>query len=131
MFGNNLSGWNDAAFNPNSTGKRLVRGFFGHTRFATSSKASMDGTHPHQWSPRRFYTFYPFQSASAAKVDPDALGASRRSVGTGLADAVAPAEEKEAMHLSPKSQSIGVENFVTHNGKAIFYVFISSHFIPF
>jgi len=130
MFGNNLSGWNDAAFNPNSTGKRLVRGFFGHTRFATSSKASMDGTHPHQWSPRRFYTFYPFQSAAAAKVDD--LGASRRSaVGTGMADAVAPAEEKEAMHLSPKSQSIGVENFVTHNGKAIFYVFISSHFIPF
>ena len=130
MFGNNLSGWNDAAFNPNSTGKRLVRGFFGHTRFATSSKASMDGTHPHQWSPRRFYTFYPFQSAAASKIDN--VDTSRRSVGTGLAEAVAPAEEKEAMHLLPRSQSIGVENFVTHNGKAILYIpshFISFHFI--
>ena len=129
MFGNNLSGWNDAAFNPNSTGKRLVRGFFGHTRFATSSKASMDGTHPHQWSPRRFYTFYPFQSAAASKIDN--VDTSRRSVGTGLAEAVAPAEEKEAMRLSPRSQSIGVENFVTHNGKAIFYILISFHFISF
>ena len=44
MFGNNLKGWSDKTFNPNSLGKRLVRGFFGHTRFATSSKASMDGT---------------------------------------------------------------------------------------
>ena len=26
--------------------------YVGHTRFATSSKASFDGTHPHQWSPR-------------------------------------------------------------------------------
>ena len=125
MFGNNLSGWNDAAFNPNSTGKRLVRGFFGHTRFATSSKASMDGTHPHQWSPRRFYTFYPFQSAAASKID-NVLDTSRHSVGTGLAEAVAPAEKKEAMHLSPRSQSIGVENFVTHNGKAIFYTYFIS-----
>lgn len=32
----------------------------GHTRFATSSKATMDGTHPHQWTPpswRRVYDF--------------------------------------------------------------------------
>ena len=26
--------------------------YVGHTRFATSSKATFDGTHPHQWSPR-------------------------------------------------------------------------------
>jgi len=35
--------------------------FAGHTRFATSSKANLDGTHPHQWSPptsRRMYNFY-------------------------------------------------------------------------
>ena len=25
--------------------------FAGHTRFATTSKATFDGTHPHQWSP--------------------------------------------------------------------------------
>ena len=28
------------------------RVYAGHTRFATTSKASFDGTHPHQWSPR-------------------------------------------------------------------------------
>jgi hypothetical protein len=39
-LGTNLSGWNSNEFNdPNGTGKRLVRGFFGHTRFATSSIA--------------------------------------------------------------------------------------------
>jgi hypothetical protein len=34
--------------------------FAGHTRFATSSKATMEGTHPHQWTPpslRRVYNF--------------------------------------------------------------------------
>ena len=25
--------------------------YAGHTRFATTSKATMDGTHPHQWTP--------------------------------------------------------------------------------
>jgi len=65
-LGTNLSGWNLDEFNdPNGTGKRLVQGFFGHTRFATSSIASMDGMHPHQWSPRENYYFSPFQSAAA------------------------------------------------------------------
>ena len=34
--------------------------FSGHTRFATSSKATFDGTHPQRWTPptlRRFYNF--------------------------------------------------------------------------
>jgi hypothetical protein len=30
----------------------------GHTRFATSSKASFDGTHPHQWTPRQDFTIW-------------------------------------------------------------------------
>ena len=29
-----------------------VQIFAGHTRFATTSKASLDGTHPHQWTPK-------------------------------------------------------------------------------
>ena len=29
----------------------LTRVVVGHTRFATTSKATLDGTHPHQWSP--------------------------------------------------------------------------------
>ena len=117
-IGNNLSGWSDRAFNPNPSGRRLVRGFFGHTRFATSSKASMDGTHPHQWSLRRIYTFFPFQSAAAsARVGGDPLSetkkSGRRATGTGLGE---PLDNKNVMHLAPKSQPMGVENFVTHNG---------------
>ena len=119
FFGNNLSGWNDKAFNPNESGKKITRGFFGHTRFATSSKATFDGTHPHQWSPRRFYTFYPFQSAAASRTSATGDESdSRRAVGTGLVET---AKASDAMHLSPKSQGMGVENFVTHNGDFEFY----------
>ena len=35
-----------------------VRFFAGHTRFATSSRANFDGTHPHSWSPPTSYRFY-------------------------------------------------------------------------
>jgi hypothetical protein len=137
LVGNNLTGWNDRAFNPNDTGRRLVRGFFGHTRFATSSKASMDGTHPHQWSPRRFYTFYSFQSAATSRKFIQKRGGGKEdgydefldfvtgkstsssggaAVGTGLAE-----QDKKVMHLAPKPQLLAVENFVTHNGDFEFY----------
>mmetsp|Transcript_2825 Transcript_2825/g.6181 ORF Transcript_2825/g.6181 Transcript_2825/m.6181 type:complete len:1521 (-) Transcript_2825:409-4971(-) len=36
----------------------LVKTYVGHTRFATSSIASFDGTHPHQWSPPRLWRCY-------------------------------------------------------------------------
>ena len=32
--------------------------FQGHTRFATSSIANLSGTHPHQWTPRKFQTYW-------------------------------------------------------------------------
>jgi len=38
--------------------KESVYGFFGHTRFATSSVATMDGCHPHQWSPGFLCSFF-------------------------------------------------------------------------
>lgn len=47
-------------FGGNPFPKNSVTVMSGHTRFATSSKATMDGTHPHQWSPpstRRVYDF--------------------------------------------------------------------------
>lgn len=96
-LGTNLSGWNLDEFNdPNGTGKRLVRGFFGHTRFATSSIASMDGTHPHQWSPRQNYSFFPFQSAAAKFPN---LPCSFTEI---------------------KPQVLGVENYIQHNGMYVF-----------
>jgi hypothetical protein len=45
------------------SGKRIdpsIKCLLGHTRFATSSKATMDGTHPHQWSPPEKRHIYPF-----------------------------------------------------------------------
>ena len=107
LMNNNLRGWDGAAYNPNTTleygnAKHLVRGFFGHTRFATTSMASMDGTHPHQWSPRRDYAFYPFQSAAA-------------SHGSGTENAV---EGAVKTVLKPISEVVGIENYVTHNGKS-------------
>jgi hypothetical protein len=106
MIDKKLVGWNADEFNdPNATGKRLVRGFFGHTRFATSSKASMDGTHPHQWSPRQNYSVFSFQSAAVSK----------------MVEHEATKSNKPASSFLPKSQLLGVENFVTHNGDFEFY----------
>ena len=38
--------------------KSLTRIVVGHTRFATTSKATFDGTHPHQWSPPQVVRAY-------------------------------------------------------------------------
>ncbi len=104
-FTGNLRGWNKATTTINVGGNtatgggscRLVKGFFGHTRFATSSKASFDGTHPHIWSPRKMYNVYPFASASASSTA--AASTAVRS----------------------QSRSVGVENYVTHNGDFEFF----------
>jgi len=144
MNGGKLKGWNDVEFNATQGGsgssgsaaaKRLVRGFFGHTRFATSSKASMDGTHPHQWSPRHTFTCYGFQSKEGAFQGEEELerGNSehplessahshgrRHAVGTGMASSIS--ARQNAMRVAPTGQSMGVENFVTHNGECDFIV---------
>ena len=38
----------------------LARGrlYMGHTRFATSSKATLEGTHPHRWTPPQTQDVY-------------------------------------------------------------------------
>ena len=41
-----------------------IRCLMGHTRFATSSKATMDGTHPHTWCPPEFRRSYPMEDTS-------------------------------------------------------------------
>lgn len=48
--------------------KSFVGGFYGHTRFATTSKVTFDGTHPHQWTPRtKRSVYYPFSSKPTQK----------------------------------------------------------------
>lgn len=102
-FTGNLRGWDKSEYsNTNSHGARggqLVKGFFGHTRFATSSKASFDGTHPHQWSERRVYNVHSFGSVSSTS------SSSSASVDSG----------------SPRPRRIGVENYITHNGDFDFF----------
>ena len=92
----NLRGYNKAEYTVNDGGGKLVRGFFGHTRFATSSKASFDGTHPHQWSGRRDFKVYSFGSASAFN---------NGSVSGGKVE----------------PRVVGVENYITHNGDFEFF----------
>ena len=48
----------------------LVKTFVGHTRFATSSIASFDGTHPHQWTPPRLYRMYDVNNAKGSDDPP-------------------------------------------------------------
>ncbi len=85
----------------NDGGGKLVRGFFGHTRFATSSKASFEGTHPHQWSVRRDYRVYSFGSASS------------------FANSVKNRRGGEEVVVQPRV--VGVENYITHNGDFEFF----------
>ena len=57
----------DGASRPN---REFVRAYSGHTRFATTSKASFEGTHPHQWCPprpRRVYFVHAQSSPGATK----------------------------------------------------------------
>jgi hypothetical protein len=78
----------------NSFPKDFVPVLSGHTRFATTSKATMEGTHPHRWTPavsRRVYDFATLQN-----------GAANDKVWT--------------------PRILEVENFITHNGDFDFYV---------
>jgi hypothetical protein len=70
----------------------------GHTRFATSSKASFEGTHPQQWTPsslRRVYTL---------DIPRDPAGKNQSN--------------QQHVH---SIRTIPVENFITHNGDFDFY----------
>ena len=95
---NKLRGWNSSEFvgsgNNNSNMRRLIRAFYGHTRFATSSKATFDGTHPHRWSKRKEYHMYEFRSLKYVTSLVDESAASSPSM-----------IQKGVM---------GLENFVTH-----------------
>ena len=141
LSGGKLRGWDHIAFNATEGGssgeaaKRLVRGFFGHTRFATTSKASFDGTHPHQWTPRQTLTCYGFQSMEGAlkggnerPITSDTTYGTRRASWAGMSGPQvqvnlqysSPQLLQNVMKVKPKGQAMGVENFVTHNGKCNF-----------
>ena len=68
-----------------------IQTFLGHTRFATSIKATFDGTHPHQWTPLQNRRIYQLGT-------PSILASSNPSPTFAL-----------------------VENYITHNGDFDFY----------
>ena len=83
--------------------------FSGHTRFATSSKATFDGTHPQRWTPptlRRFYNF---------SIVPDRTVAVDASTSTSFSPLSKSAADKDFPRL------IRLENYVTHNGDFDFF----------
>merc|ERR1719491_791050 len=47
---------------------KLTKFYAGHTRFATTSKATFDGTHPHQWTEPRHYLAYNMEESSNSKI---------------------------------------------------------------
>ena len=80
--------------------RKVVRGrsmttrtLFGHTRFATASKATFQGTHPHRWTPPELRRVYPLDDDRLWNSTVDKIGPVVRSM----------------------------ENFVTHNGDLDFY----------
>jgi hypothetical protein len=77
--------------------KTMVPVFAGHTRFATSSKASLEGTHPQQWCPVSMKRVYDF---SIPHTDNDS---------------------HRPLVVVPEPQLLPVENYITHNGDFDFY----------
>ena len=76
-----------------------VRCMLGHTRFATSSKATYNGTHPHRWSHPEIRHVYPLDDKSLWTTNPKITS--------------------KTFKLKSIVQS--VENYITHNGDLDFY----------
>jgi len=89
-----------------------VKFFAGHTRFATTSKASFDGTHPHQWSKPRSCRVYKMDFLKPESNQNNFLSLS--NLGGRLRNG-----RKTRAIAAPNSTR--VENFITHNGDFEFY----------
>jgi hypothetical protein len=83
-----------------------VQFFAGHTRFATSSKANLDGTHPHQWTPPKYYRVYNFNKSNMTLNQKDG---SRVNIDLSL-------RFLPRTFIADSPIRIQVENFITHNG---------------
>eukprot|EP00536_Pseudo-nitzschia_multiseries_P000329 jgi/Psemu1/233447/estExt_Genewise1.C_40265 len=75
------------------SGDFVPRMLVGHTRFATSSLSTLDGTHPHQWTPPSTRRVYAMESI----------------IGTQGKDVI------------PRPAVVTVENYITHNGDFDFF----------
>jgi hypothetical protein len=87
----------------------------GHTRFATSSKATFEGTHPQRWTPPTVRRVYDFNVPHA---HPPHGGGGGGGGGT-RASAAAATAASEQHEFVP--HAVRVENYITHNGDFDFY----------
>lgn len=86
--------------------------FAGHTRFATSSKATLSGTHPQRWTPpssRRVYDLNVVHTNNAGSSKTKRLS-------------ITGSTKTKKNHLF-EPRLIRVENYITHNGDFEFYQF--------
>lgn len=91
--------------------------FGGHTRFATSSKANLDGTHPHQWTPPKRSRVYNFHKSNLI------LSQSSKFVSVDLSG-----RRIQRSFVPDTPINIPVENFITHNGDFEFYELNGKHY---
>ena len=84
-----------------------VRFFAGHTRFATSSKATLDGTHPHRWCAPTYKLVYDMDEPLDIDREPSySFDLSSRVLRRG--------GNRGQVIASPRPTR--VENYITHNG---------------
>eukprot|EP00957_Ditylum_brightwellii_P099332 7566160-Ditylum_brightwellii.AAC.1 len=111
----------------------LTHAFMGHTRFATSSKSTFEGTHPQRWTPPRNRRMYDFNLIPSDKtsylnsfIDTSLrLGTKEERSGNNLDAATAAATTTGTLGRDGKitfSTTVAVENYITHNGDFDFYV---------
>ena len=109
----------------NSLQERRVQFFSGRTRFATSSMATFDGTHPHQWT-KEAYSVYDMEWTEGERRVQFFSGHTRFatfSMAT-FEGTQSTSEPKEAYHVCNMEGTEGVfaprtmmmKNFITHNG---------------
>ena len=81
--------------------------FCGHTRFATSSKATLPDTQFQQWTPPSPRRVYPKWRHDSPKRTPDSMSSSSSS--------------SSPTAMAKKPRLVPVEHYITHNGDLEFY----------
>lgn len=102
--------------NPNYLDTIRERVFFaGHTRFATTSKATFDGTHPHQWSKPKTLNVYNMEKLKDNDLEDLSLGNAVK--GTSIMKRLT----KSGVREIATPTKTRVENFISHNGDFEYY----------
>lgn len=94
-----------------------VKFYAGHTRFATTSKATFDGTHPHQWSKPQYLRVYNMDELLSTDDVERSMGRSMMGLSSNI---LRRSRSSAKRHIAAPCKT-RVENFITHNGDFEFY----------